>query len=75
MGVGKPVWVSLFCASVAMAGAAPAGARFDGNWNTKLSCEAHGETPAYSWEFPSVIKDGKLSCAAWGARWTGIPGD
>jgi hypothetical protein len=58
MGVQKPVWISLFCASVAMAGAAPAGARFDGNWNTKLSCEAHGETPAYSWEFPSVIQDG-----------------
>jgi hypothetical protein len=31
--------------------------RFDGNWNTHLACDAHGETPAYAWDFPSVIKD------------------
>lgn len=34
-----------------------AGGRSDGNWITHLGCEAHGETPAYKWEFPSVIKD------------------
>jgi hypothetical protein len=32
--------------------------RFDGTWTTHLACEAHGETPAYKWEFPSTIKDG-----------------
>lgn len=37
----------------------PAG-RFDGNWNTHLACEAHGETPAYAWDFPAVIKDSKF---------------
>jgi hypothetical protein len=30
--------------------------RYDGNWVTHLACEAHGETPAYKWEFPSTIK-------------------
>jgi hypothetical protein len=41
-------------------GAAMASPRFDGNWVTHLACEAHGETPAYKWEFPSVIKDGNF---------------
>jgi hypothetical protein len=40
---------------VAKALDAPTG-RFDGNWNTHLACEAHGETPAYAWDFPSTIK-------------------
>ncbi|HLY41944.1 MAG TPA: hypothetical protein VKR52_12075 [Terracidiphilus sp.] len=34
--------------------------RFDGNWNTHLACEAHGETPAYKFVFPSVVKDGNF---------------
>ncbi len=38
-------------------GAAVAGGKYDGNWLTKLASEAHGQTPAYKWEFPSVIKD------------------
>ena len=25
---------------------------------THLSCEAHGETPAYKWDFPSTIQNG-----------------
>jgi hypothetical protein len=41
-------------------GASIAGGKFDGNWTTHLVCEAHGETPAYKWEFPSVIKDGNF---------------
>jgi hypothetical protein len=34
--------------------------RFHGNYTTKLACEAHGETPAYKWEFPSEVKDGNF---------------
>jgi len=33
------------------------GGHFDGSWNTHLACEAHGETPAYAWDFPSTIKN------------------
>jgi hypothetical protein len=42
------------------AGILLAQAKFDGNWNTELSCEAHGETPAYKWQFPATIMDGKF---------------
>src|SRR5580698_11296508 len=34
-----------------------ASGKYDGGWLTKLSCDAHGETPAYSWQFVSTIKD------------------
>jgi hypothetical protein len=37
-----------------------AGERFDGNWQTKMSCPAKGNTEGYSWQFPSVIKDGSF---------------
>jgi hypothetical protein len=39
-------------------GASTAGTRYDGDWTTHMACEAHGETPAYKFEFPSTIKDG-----------------
>ena len=44
-------------ALVLLPGASIAGGRYDGNWITHLACEAHGETPAYKWEFPSTIAD------------------
>ena len=44
-------------ASIVFGQAAPAGGKFDGNWTTHLACEAHGEMPAYKWEFPSTVKD------------------
>jgi hypothetical protein len=37
--------------------AAHAGGRFDGQYTTHLACEAHGETPAYKFVFPSEVKD------------------
>jgi hypothetical protein len=37
-----------------------AGGRYDGNYTTNLACDAHGETPAYKWEFPSEVKDGNF---------------
>ena len=46
------------CGLLFLPGSLIAGGKYDGNWLTKLACEAHGQTPAYSWEFPSVIKDG-----------------
>jgi len=39
-------------------GAMFAGNKYDGNWTTTVACEQHGETAAYKWTFPSVIKDG-----------------
>jgi hypothetical protein len=57
MGMRRPIWLAIICSSVTIAGAQAAGGHFDGNWTTHLACEAHGETPAYKWMFPSVIKD------------------
>ena len=66
MHIGKAARLAVFCAPMlllvasaclAQSAAQPASARFDGNWVTHLACEAHGETPAYKWEFPSTIKD------------------
>ena len=58
MEMRKAVRLAAVCALVLLPGALVAGGRYDGNWVTHLACEAHGETPAYKWEFPSTIKDG-----------------
>jgi hypothetical protein len=34
-----------------------AGGPFDGNWRTKLTCPAKGNTEGYTWEFASVIQN------------------
>jgi hypothetical protein len=43
---------------VLLPGASLAGGKFDGNWTTHLSCEAHDDNPAHNLVFPSVVKDG-----------------
>jgi len=52
--VVRPVAV---CVLMLLPGAAVAGGKYDGNWTTHMACEAHGETPAYKFVFPSTIKD------------------
>jgi hypothetical protein len=34
--------------------------RFDGNWQTTVSCTAVGEALGFSWRFISVVKDGNF---------------
>ncbi len=46
------------CGLTLVAAMAIAGGKYDGTWLTKMSCEAHGETPTYSWQFPSTIEAG-----------------
>jgi hypothetical protein len=60
METRKAVRLAVVGALILLPGASIAGGKFDGNWVTHLACEAHGETPAYKWEFPSVIKDGNF---------------
>lgn len=59
MDTCKAMGVWLGCALVLLQGIraqdAPAG-KLDGTWNTHMACEAHGEMPAYAWDFPSAIK-------------------
>ena len=57
MEMRKTVRLMVICALMLLPGASVAGGHYDGNWMTHLACEAHGETDAYKWEFPSVIKD------------------
>lgn len=57
MRIKNTLWLAAVGLAVVLPGVAMASPRFDGNWITHLACEAHGETPAYKWEFPSVIKD------------------
>ncbi|MGC1837890.1 MAG: hypothetical protein WA674_06075 [Candidatus Acidiferrales bacterium] len=60
MEMRKAVRIVVVCAVMLLPGAAAAGGKYEGNWITHLACEAHGETPAYKWEFPSEIKDGNF---------------
>jgi hypothetical protein len=60
MEIRKAVRLAVVGALMLLPGASIAGGRYDGNWTTHLACEAHGETPAYKWEFPNVIKDGNF---------------
>lgn len=53
----KAVRLLVVCALIFFSGISIAGQRFDGNWSTKLTCPAKGNTLGYTWEFPSVIQD------------------
>lgn len=57
MEMRKTARFAVVCALMLLPGASIAGGKYDGNWVTHLACEAHGQTPAYKWEFPSTIKD------------------
>jgi len=39
---------------------ADAATRFDGKWETVLTCEPFKDARGFSWEFTSEVKDGKL---------------
>src|SRR5580658_9761339 len=39
---------------------ADATSRFDGKWDTVLTCEPFKDARGFSWEFNSEVKDGKL---------------
>jgi len=47
----------MVCALVLIPGVSVAGDAFDGNWSTKLTCPAKGNTEGYTWQFASVIQN------------------
>ena len=53
----KTVQLLVGCALMLLPGISVAGERFDGNWLTKLTCPAKGNTEGYTWQFPSVIQN------------------
>jgi hypothetical protein len=56
----KSIRLAMVGAAMLFPFASIAGGRFDGSYITHLACVAHGETPAYKWEFPSEVKDGNF---------------
>ena len=50
----------IFSAFIVLPGAGIAGERFDGKWDTTLTCPDKGKTSGYTWKFVSTIKDGVL---------------
>jgi hypothetical protein len=57
MQMRNAIRIAVISAVMLLPGAVVAGGKYDGNWTTHLACEAHGETPAYKFEFPATIKD------------------
>ena len=55
--VRKAVWLLVGGVLMLLAGTSVAGERFDGNWLTKLTCPAKGNTEGYIWQFPSVVQN------------------
>jgi hypothetical protein len=53
----KTVRLLIICALILLPGISAAAERFDGNWSTKLTCPAKGNTEGYTWRFASVILD------------------
>jgi hypothetical protein len=47
----------LAAALLLLPGISIAGERYDGNWQTKLTCPPKGDTEGYTWIIPSVIQN------------------
>lgn len=56
---GVPLLIAILLAVVASVAAAE-DQKFDGTWDTVLSCENAAGALGYSYKFPSVVKDGTL---------------
>lgn len=53
----KAVRLLIASALILLPGISIAADRYDGNWQTKLTCPPKGETEGYTWQFPSVIQN------------------
>ena len=59
MTMTKLVCLLAVCSPILL-GAQATGGNFDGTWTTTMACEAHGQMPAYKWNFVGGIKDGNF---------------
>lgn len=53
----KAVRLLIAGALILLPGISIAADRYDGNWQTKLTCPPKGETEGYTWQFLSVIQN------------------
>jgi hypothetical protein len=56
----KTIRLVAVCALALSPAISIAGERFDGNWQTKLTCPPKGNTQGYTWQFPSVVTAGNF---------------
>jgi hypothetical protein len=56
----KAALMVMSCGLALLASITIATGSFDGNWKTKLTCPAKGNTAGYTWEFVSVIQNNNL---------------
>ena len=56
----KSIRLLIVSALIVLPGAGIAGERFDGKWDTTLTCPDKGKTSGYTWKFVSTIKNGVL---------------
>jgi len=53
----KTVRFLAVCGLLLLPGVLVSGERFDGKWQTKLTCPAKGSTEGYTWQFVGVIEN------------------
>ena len=56
----RSIRLLIVSALIVLPGAGIAGERFDGKWDTTLTCPDKGKTSGYTWKFLSTIMDGVL---------------
>jgi hypothetical protein len=56
----KSIWLFLVLALIFLPGVVRAGEKFDGKWQTKMSCPAKGNTEGYTWEFTGNVANGNF---------------
>jgi hypothetical protein len=56
----KTIVALMVCVLALLPATSIAGERFDGSWQTTLTCPAKGDTDGYTWKFVSVIQNGSF---------------
>jgi len=56
----KAAWMLVVCGLALLPSMTIEAGNFDGNWQTRLTCPAKGDTEGYTWEFVSVIQNNNL---------------
>jgi hypothetical protein len=54
----KAVQIAVIGAFIVLAGTLGASEKFDGKWQTTLTCPAKGQTEGYTWKFVGEIQNG-----------------
>jgi len=58
--IRSAAWLLMVCALAVLPAKSVGVEKFDGNWNTTLTCPPKGDTEGYTWQFVSVIQNGNL---------------